>query len=204
MDFEKIFELNRFFEEDNKNEKQNDINTLGQSFFVLDNSFNNLLIKFLLVPLNEAEESIESDRADIKIAFNSFFADFKQTAKLLVEFHNKYKTSNDYIDLGFAATIEKKFCDAKESYDIVIKKANRLTNKNFEEMIKYLNDAYFAYVYLLRGLNSTIDNYNTNHPNASLSRIADVPTPDSLGVFKNQDVSNFVKELLESLSVFVK
>lgn len=204
MDFEKIFELNRFFEEDNKNEKQNDINTLEHSFSVLDNSFNNLLGKFLLIPLNESEESIETDKSDIKIAFSSFFDDFKQTAKLLVGFRNKYITSNDYIDLGLATTIEKKFHDAKESYDTVVKKASNLTNKNFEEMIKYLNDAYFAYVYLLRGFNSIIDNYNTNHPNALINRIVDVPTPDSLGVFKNQDVSNFVKEFLESLSVFVK
>ena len=70
-------------------------------------------------------------------------------------------------------------------------------------MIKYLNDAYFAYVYLLRGFNSIIDNYNTKHPNALIARIADVPTPDSFGVFKNQEVSTFVKSFLESLSVFV-
>ena len=201
MDFEKIFELNHFFEE-TKNEKQNDINTLKQSFSVLDNSFNNLLGKFLLVPLEESETRIEDDKADVKSSFKSFFDDFKQTANLLVGFHNKYTATKDYIDFGLATTIEKKFRATKESYDTVMKKANGLANRNFKEMIEYLNDAYFAYVYLLRGFNSIIDSHNTKHPNVTIARIADIPSPDSLGIFKNQDVSKFVKWFLELVPSF--
>ncbi|MGN0729047.1 hypothetical protein [Treponema sp.] len=86
IDFEKVFGLNHFFEKNTENEKQTDIDTLEQSFAVLDNSFDSLLEEFLLIPLNELKESIETTKADVKRAFASFFDDFRQTAKLLVCF----------------------------------------------------------------------------------------------------------------------
>ena len=43
-------------------------------------------------------------------------------------------------------------------------KANEFTNPNFGKLVKHLNDAYFAYVYLLRCFNSIIATYNkSNH-----------------------------------------
>ena len=109
MDFEKIFALNKFFEDEIKTDIQKDIADLKNSFFALDSSFDNLLSNYLLAPLTESEEDIETDKKSIKDSYESFFEDFKRTSSLLVGFYNKYKTSNDFKDLGFSVAIENKF-----------------------------------------------------------------------------------------------
>ena len=59
MDFEKIFAINKFFENEQKTEVQKDINELEHSFSALDSSFNRLLSNYLLFPLTESENDIE-------------------------------------------------------------------------------------------------------------------------------------------------
>ena len=203
MDFEKIFALNKFFEDEIKTDLQKDIADLKNSFFALDFSFVNLLSNYLLVPLTESEKDIETDKKSIKDSYESFFEDFKRTSSLLVGFYNKYKTSNDFKDLGLSVAIENKFQNAKNSYDTVTTKANEVTNPNFEKLVKHLNDAYYAYVFLLRGFNSIIDAYNKNHPQATVKRIDNVPEPQDLGTFTDSNVSNFVKKIVDTFSALV-
>lgn len=203
MDFEKIFALNKFFEDEIKTDLQKDIADLKNSFFALDFSFVNLLSNYLLVPLTESEEDIETDKKSIKDSYESFFEDFKRTSSLLVGFYNKYKTSNDFKDLGLSVAIENKFQNAKNSYDTVTTKANEVTNPNFEKLVKHLNDAYYAYVFLLRGFNSIINAYNKNHPQATVKRIDNVPEPQDLGTFTDSNVSNFVKKIVDTFSALV-
>lgn len=76
----------------------------------------------------------------------------------------------------------------------------KFTNPNYEKLVKHLEDAYFAYVYLLRGFNSLIDAYNRQHPQALLRRIENVPAPPDLGVFKDEETTRFVKSFVSSLS----
>ena len=203
MDFEKIFALNKFFEDEIKTDLQKDIADLKNNFFALDFSFVNVLSNYLLVPLTESEEDIETDKKSIKDSYESFFEDFKRTSSLLVGFYNKYKTSNDFKDLGLSVAIENKFQNAKNSYDTVTTKANEVTNPNFEKLVKHLNDAYYAYVFLLRGFNSIIDAYNKNHPQATVKRIDNVPEPQDLGTFTDSNVSNFVKKIVDTFSALV-
>ena len=203
MDFEKISALNKFFEDETKTDIQKDIADLKNSFFALDSSFDNLLSNYLLAPLTESEEDIETDKKSIKDSYESFFEDFKRTSSLLVGFYNKYKNSNDFKDLGLSVAIENKFQNAKKSYDTVTTKANEVTNPNFEKLVKHLNDAYYAYVFLLRGFNSIIDAYNKNHPQAIMKRIDNVPEPPDLGAFTDSNVSNFVKSFVDSLSTLI-
>lgn len=203
MDFEKIFALNKFFENEIKTNLQKDITDLKNSFFALDFSFDNLLSNYLLAPLTESEKDIETDKKSIKDYYESFFEEFKRTSSLLVGFYNKYKTSNDFKDLGLSVAIENKFQNAKNSYDTVTTKANEVTNPNFEKLVKHLNDAYYAYVFLLRGLNSIINAYNKNHPQATVKRIDNVPEPQDLGTFTDSNVSNFVKKIVDTFSALV-
>ncbi len=203
MDFEKIFALNKFFEDEIKTDLQKDIADLKNSFFALDFSFVNLLSNYLLAPLTESEKDIETDKKSIKDSYESFFEEFKRTSSLLVGFYNKYKTSNDFKDLGLSVAIENKFQNAKNSYDTVTTKANEVTNPNFEKLVKHLNDAYYAYVFLLRGFNSIIDAYNKNHPQATVKRIDNVPEPQDLGTFTDSNVSNFVKKIVDTFSALV-
>lgn len=196
MDFEKLFAVNKFFENEQKTEVQKDINELKHSFFVLDSSFETLLINYLLIPLTESE----NDKKSIRDSYESFLEDFKRTTNLLIGFYNKYKTSNDFKDLGLSFSIENKFINAKKSYDLIMTKANKLTNPNFEKLVKHLNDAYFAYVYLLRGFNSIINAYNKNHPQASIKQIENVPETPDLGVFTDTNVSDYVKNFVNFLS----
>ena len=196
MDFEKIFAVNKFFDNEQKTEVQKDISELKHSFSALDSSFDNLLSNYLLFPLTESE----TDKKSISDSYESFLEDFKRTTNLLVGFYNKYKTSNDFKDLGLSVSIENKFINTKESYDLITTKANKFTNSNFEKLVKHLNDAYFAYVYLLRGFNSIINAYNKNHPQASIQQIENVPEPPDLGVFTDTNVSDYVKNFVNFLS----
>ena len=200
MDFEKIFAINKFFENEQKTEVQKDINELEHSFSALDSSFDRLLSNYLLFPLTESENDIETDKKIISDSYESFFEDFKRTTNLLVGFYNKYKTSNDFKDLGLSVSIENNFINAKKYYDLITTKANKFTNPNFEKLVKHLNDAYFAYVYLLRGFNSIISTYNKNHPQASIKQIENVPEPPDLGVFTDTNVSDYVKNFVNFLS----
>lgn len=200
MDFEKIFAINKFFENEQKTEVQKDINELEHSFSALDSSFDRLLSNYLLFPLTESENDIETDKKIISDSYESFFEDFKRTTNLLVGFYNKYKTSNDFKDLGLSVSIENNFINAKKYYDLITTKANKFTNPNFEKLVKHLNDAYFAYVYLLRGFNSIINAYNKNHPQASIKQIENVPEPPDLGVFTDTNVSDYVKNFVNFLS----
>ena len=202
MDFEKIFAVNKFFENEQKTEVQKDISELKHSFSVLDSSFDELLSNYLLFPLTESENVIETDKKIISDSYESFLEDFKRTTNLLVEFYNKYKTSNDFKYLGLSISIENKFINTKESYDLITTKANKFTNPNFEKLVKHLNDAYFAYVYLLRGFNSIINTYNKNHPQASIKQIENVPEPPDLGVFTDTNVSDYIKNFVNFLSRF--
>lgn len=198
MDFEKIFAINKFFENEQKTEVQKDISELKHSFSALDSSFDVLLSNYLLFPLTESE----TDKKSISDSYESFLEDFKRTTNLLVGFYNKYKTSNDFKDLGLSVSIENKFINTKESYDLIMTKANKFTNPNFEKLVKHLNDAYFAYVYLLRGFNSIINTYNKNHPQASIKQIENVPEPPDLGVFTDTNVSDYVKNFVNFLLTF--
>lgn len=196
MDFEKIFAVNKFFENEQTTEVQKDINELKHSFSALDSSFDTLLINYLLIPLTESE----NDKKSIRDSYESFLEDFKRTTNLLIGFYNKYKTSNDFKDLGLSFSIENKFINAKKSYDLITTKANKLTNPNFEKLVKHLNDAYFAYVYLLCGFNSIINAYNKKHPQASIKQIENVPEPPDLGAFTDTNVSDYVKNFVNFLS----
>ena len=198
MDFEKIFAVNKFFENEQKTEVQKDINELEHSFSALDSSFDVLLSNYLLFPLTESE----TDKKSISDSYESFLEDFKRTTNLLVGFYNKYKTSNDFKDLGLSVSIENNFINAKKYYDLITTKANKFTNPNFEKLVKHLNDAYFAYVYLLRGFNSIINTYNKNHLQASIKQIENVPEPPDLGVFTDTNVSDYVKNFVNFLSTF--
>ena len=198
MDFEKIFAVNKFFDNEQKTEVQKDISELKHSFFALDSSFDVLLSNYLLIPLTESE----TDKKSISDSYESFLEDFKRTTNLLVGFYNKYKTSNDFKDLGLSVSIENKFINAKKSYDLITTKANKFTNSNFEKLVKHLNDAYFAYVYLLRGFNLIINAYNKNHPQASIQQIENVPEPPDLGVFTDTNVSDYIKNFVNFLSRF--
>ena len=202
MDFEKIFAINKFFENEQKTEVQKDISELKHSFSALDSSFDVLLSNQLLFPLTESENDIETDKKIISDSYESFFEDFKRTTNLLVGFYNKYKTSNDFKDLGLSVSIENKFINTKESYDLITTKANKFTNPNFEKLVNHLNDAYFAYVSLVRGFNSIINTYNKNHPQASIKQIENVPEPPDLGVFTDTNVSDYVKNFVNFLSTF--
>lgn len=196
MDFEKIFAVNKFFENEQTTEVQKDINELKHSFSALDSSFDTLLINYLLIPLTESE----NDKKSIRDSYESFLEDFKRTTNLLIGFYNKYKTSNDFKDLGLSFSIENKFINAKKSYDLITTKANKLTNPNFEKLVKHLNDAYFAYVYLLCGFNSIINAYNKKHPQANIKQIENVPEPPDLGAFTDTNVSDYVKNFVNFLS----
>lgn len=95
--------------------------------------------------------------------------------------------------------LEKKYLDSQACYNTVVVKANLNTDPEYQKLIGHLNDAYFAYVYLLQGYNSIINAYNTKHPEAQIRQISNVPAPETLGTFSAPEVQNFVISFVASL-----
>ena len=93
--------------------------------------------------------------------------------------------------------------NAKELYDIVTTKVNEITNQNFKELAKHLNDAYYAYVFLLCGLNLIINAYNKKQPQTTLKQIENVPELPDIEVFSDTNISDFIKIFVASLPTLV-
>ena len=194
--FESILNSATSNEKQPTTEIEKDSKVLLNKLIHLDGSFENLLNKFLLIPL---QESTEEEKEDINKSYEDFFNDFKTTAKLMVDFFNKYQTGGAYADTGLIARLEKKYLDSQECYNTVVIKANKNTDPEYQKLIDHLNDAYFAYVYLLRGYNSIINVYNTKHPEAQIRQISNVPAPETLGTFADPEVQTFVTNFITSL-----
>lgn len=202
MDFTQ--ELNNSFEKimkcDNPTTEETDTTKLLNSLIRLDNSFNSLLWQFLLVPSYDDEE----DKEEMDDLYQTFFDNLKLSAELMVQLFNKFKNNIDYKDNGFIELLEKKFKDSKEAYDTVIVKTTQDIEVEYQKRIKLLNDVYFAYVYILHNLNSMIDTYNKQHPNATIKLIDNIPEPNSLESFYDKNIEWLVKNFITSMKVFKK
>ena len=194
--FEAILNSTTSNEKQPATEIEKDSKALLDKLIHLDSSFENLLNKFLLIPL---QESTEEEKEDINKSYENFFNDFKSTAQLMVDFFNKYQTGGAYADNGLLALLEKKYLDSQQCYNTVVVKANKNTAPEYQKLIGRLNDAYFAYVYLLRGYNSIINAYNTKHPESKIKQISNVPAPETLGTFSDPEVQTFVTNFITSL-----
>lgn len=199
LDFDKILALDKFFESENKSEVQKDIDTLRRSFSKLDDAFDMLISNCLLVQLSESTTDTEGGDIDIEEAYKQFFDEFKKTVNLFIGFYKKYKTNNAFDDYGLHLSLEKKFLNAKDSYNTLIVNGNSKKNRNFDKMVKHVNDAYFAYIYLLHGYNSMIDAYNKGHPDSLIKLISGIPDTKSLGHFCDSDISIFVESFVSSI-----
>ena len=177
--------------------EETDTTKLFSSLINLDNSFNSLLGQFLLVPIHESNEA---DKKEIDNSYQTFFDNLKLSAELMIQFFNK--NTIDYKDNDFIELLEKKFKDSKEAYDAVIVKTTQDIEVEYQKKIRLLNDVYFAYVYILRTLNSMIDTYNKQHPNATIKMIDNVPEPNSLESFSDKNIEEFIKNFIISMKVF--
>lgn len=171
--------------------QETDTTKLLNSLIRLDNSFNDLLWQFLLVPSYDDEEEMDD-------LYQDFFDSLKLSAELMIQFFNKnninYK-NNDFIEL-----LEKKFKDSKEAYDAVIVKTTQDIEVEYQKRIKLLNDVYFAYVYILYNLNSMIDTYNKQHPNTTIKLIDNISEPISLESFYDKNIEWLVKNFITSMN----
>jgi hypothetical protein len=196
MDFTQ--ELNNSFEKsikcDNPTTEETDTTKLLNSLIRLDNSFNSLLWQFLLVPSYDDEE----DKEEIDELYQTFFDSLKLSAELMIQFFNK--NTIDYKDNGFIELLEKKFKNSKEAYDTVIVKTTQDIEVEYQKRIKLLNDVYFAYVYILHNLNSMIETYNKQHPNATIKMIDNIPEPISLESFYDKNIEWLVKNFITSMN----
>lgn len=173
--------------------QETEMTKLLNSLIRLDNSFNSLLWQFLLVPSYDDEE----DKEEIDDLYQTFFDNLKLSVGLMIQFFNK--NNIDYKDNGFIKLLEKKFKDSKESYDAVIVKTTQDIEVEYQKRIKLLNDVYFAYVYILYNLNSMIDTYNKQHPNATIEMIDNIPEPNSLDSFSDKNIEWIVKNFITSM-----
>lgn len=199
LNFDKILALDKFFESENKSKMQKDVNALRRSFSKLDDAFDILINSCLLVQLSESTINAQYGDMDVEEAYEQFFSEFKKTVNLFIGFYKKYKSNKAFDDYGLHLSLEKKFLNAKDSYNTLIVNGNSKKNKNFDRMIKHVNDAYFAYIYLLRGYNSMIDTYNRLHHKAPIGLISGIPDPASLGHISDTDILIFVESFIESI-----
>jgi hypothetical protein len=187
LNFDEIFDTSRLFEKTQKT----DLDILTKSISELDTAFNSLLSNFLLVPIKESEEIAKDTERNIENDYNKFFSNFKTTIKIMIDFFNKYESNGTYSDNGFSDFLKNTFNSSKDAYDAITTKINSTTTVNTDKKIKFLNDTYFAYVYLLRCFNSIIENYNSKHVSSQLKQIEGVPEPTKIENLNDHNLKSF-------------
>jgi len=184
-------------------EAEYDLYDLIDAFHDLDSEFNLLLSDCYLAPLHE---SIELEPPYME-QYHRFFEQFDATVRALVKFFTKYsKNKASYKDknFGLGPSIGEHFERAKNDYDEIVKSFAKDNSEYARTQIKYVNDTYAAYVYLLRGFNSLIELYNKTHLGSNLSMIPNVPNPKTLNEFSNADAKKFVLEFVKEIEALGK
>ena len=197
LNFDEIFDTSRLFEKTPKT----DLDILTKSISELDTAFESLLSNFLLVPIKESEEIAKDTERNIESDYNKFFSIFKTTIKIMIDFFNKYEANGAYSDNGFSDFLKNTFNSSKDAYDAITTKINSTTTVNTDKKIKFLNDAYFAYVYLLRCFNSIIKNDNSKHVSSQLKQIEGVPEPTKIENLNDRNLKSFIETYLNDLKI---
>ena len=197
LNFDEIFDTSRLFEKTPKT----DLDILTKSISELDTAFESLLSNFLLVPIKESEEIAKDTERNIENDYNKFFSIFKTTIKIMIDFFNKYEANGAYSDNGFSDFLKNTFNSSKDAYDAITTKINSTTTVNTDKKIKFLNDAYFAYVYLLRCFNSIIKNYNSKHVSSQLKQIEGVPESTKIENLNDRNLKSFIETYLNDLKI---
>lgn len=197
LNFDEIFDTSRLFEKTPKT----DLDILTKSISELDTAFESLLSNFLLVPIKESEEIAKDTERNIENDYNKFFSIFKTTIKIMIDFFNKYEANGAYSDNGFSDFLKNTFNRSKDAYDAITTKINSTTTVNTDKKIKFLNDAYFAYVYLLRCFNSIIENYNSKHVSSQLKQIEGVPESTKIENLNDRNLKSFIETYLNDLKI---
>ena len=197
LNFDEIFDTSRLFEKTPKT----DLDILTKSISELDTAFESLLSNFLLVPIKESEEIAKDTERNIENDYNKFFSIFKNTIKIMIDFFNKYEANGAYSDNGFSDFLKNTFNSSKDAYDAITTKINSTTTVNTDKKIKFLNDAYFAYVYLLRCFNSIIENYNSKHVSSQLKQIEGVPESTKIENLNDRNLKSFIETYLNDLKI---
>ena len=197
LNFDEIFDTSRLFEKTPKT----DLDILTKSISELDTAFESLLSNFLLVPIKESEEIAKDTERNIENDYNKFFSIFKTTIKIMIDFFNKYEANGAYSDNGFSDFLKNTFNRSKDAYDAITTKINSTTTVNTDKKIKFLNDAYFAYVYLLRCFNSIIKNYNSKHVSSQLKQIEGVPESTKIENLNDRNLKSFIETYLNDLKI---
>lgn len=196
LNFDEIFDTSRLFEKT----PETDLDILTKSISELDTAFESLLSNFLLVPIKESEEIAKDTERNIENDYNKFFSIFKTTIKIMIDFFNKHEANGAYSDNGFSDFLKNTFKSSKDAYDAITTKINS-TTVNTDKKIKFLNDAYFAYVYLLRCFNSIIENYNSKHVSSQLKQIEDIPEPTKIENLNDHNLKFFIETYLTDLKI---
>ena len=97
--------------------------------------------------------------------------------------------------------LKNTFNSSKDAYDAITTKINSTTTVNTDKKLKFLNDAYFAYVYLLRCFNSIIKNYNSKHVSSQLKQIEDLPEPTKIENLNDRNLKSFIETYLNDLKI---
>ena len=197
LNFDEIFDTSRLFEKTPKT----DLDILTKSISELDTAFESLLSNFLLVPIKESEEIAKDTERNIENDYNKFFSIFKTTIKIMIDFFNKYEANGAYSDNGFSDFLKNTFNRSKDAYDAITTKINSTTTVNTDKKLKFLNDAYFAYVYLLRCFNSIIKNYNSKHVSSQLKQIEGVPESTKIENLNDRNLKSFIETYLNDFKI---
>ena len=97
--------------------------------------------------------------------------------------------------------LKNTFNSSKDAYDAITTKINSTTTVNTDKKIKFLNDAYFAYVYLVRCFNSIIKNSNSKHVSSQLKQIEGVPESTKIENLNDHNLKFFIETYLTDLKI---
>ena len=161
-----------------------DVEQLERAFYKLHLAFLDLVNCYVFGPLNEATD--ESTRR----IYNNYIVSYVNTINIAVSFFERFiEKRENFVSSDFNETVAENFAFAQRQYE-------KLEMRLSSDKMKLLHDAYFSYVYLLRGFNSMIEAYRTSHPYCGIKLIEGVPEPIDLGEFSDEKIRNFIAPFL--------
>lgn len=163
------------------------LSEIKDSFEELDDLLNFMFVPFSLQTINESRLT-EADESSILDDYKSYKSEFKNIINLVAKF---VMINKPIEDKGFTKNINRRIRNTMEFYDDIS------INSIDDKLIEKVNNAYFAYMTIVRALNTAIRDYNIKFSNYSISEL-DIDEPKYIEY--NVDLKVYLEELIKNIN----
>lgn len=168
---------------------------LKNTFLKLTDALNDILVPFSLLSLQESEYICEGEERDwFEDSFSKYIEYYKQVLRLCKTFLTCRKPVKESTkNKSFIRTLDTSISIVIDNFENIVSEKDP---EKFKE-IKRAKQAYYAFLQLVRALNTCILQYNKMFPEFKLETLKNIPEPK---VFKEvKDLSRFFKDTIKVL-----